>query len=120
VKKSGKVSIMMKNLKKPGSHKVDEMRKYEAEKPRVVVTWSSVAMYVRASCVPLVIVLCLCHVSRTSIVVTADFWLADWSVAVPQDDATTTDTAVCVPVLLLSLQEHSLELQNFMIWRWCS
>jgi len=91
---------MMKNLKKPGSRKVEETRKYEAEKARVVVTWPSVAMYVRASCVPLVVILILCHIARTSVVVTADFWLADWSAAVPHDAAATADDTVCGSVLL--------------------
>jgi len=113
VKKSGKVSIMMKNLTKPssgGGRKVDERArgKYEVaataavagEKPRVVVvTWPGVAMYLRASCLPLVAILMLCHLARTSLVVTADFWLADWSAAVPRDAANTTGTAVCGSIL---------------------
>ena len=92
VKKSGKVSIMMKNLKKSGSHKAEEARKYEAEKSRVVVTWPSVAMYLRASRTPLIIILFLCHMLRTSVMVTADFWLAAWSVDVPQDFASANST----------------------------
>jgi len=114
VKKSGKVSIMMKNLTKPSSggdrRKADDRvrGKYEVaatapvagEKPRVVVvTWPGVAMYLRASCLPLVAVLLLCHLARTSLVVTADFWLADWSAAVPRDAANATGTAVCGSIL---------------------
>ena len=94
---------MMKSLKKPGSgRKVDETRgKYEAaEKARVVVTWPSIAMYVRASCVPLVVVLFVCHIARTSVVVTADFWLADWSAAAPNDAAAASNNTVCGPILL--------------------
>ena len=98
VKKSAKVSIMMTNLKKSGSRKADDARKYEAEKSRVVVTWPSVLMYLSASCAPLIAVLFLCHMLRTSLVVTADFWLAAWSVAAPQDNAT-ANTTVCESVL---------------------
>ena len=94
VKKPGKVSIMMKNLKKPGSRRAEDARKYEAEKSRVVVTWLSVVMYLRASCAPLVALLILCHVLRTSVVVMADFWLAAWSVAAPEDVAS-GNTTVC-------------------------
>jgi len=99
VKKTGKVSIMMSNLKKPGSRKTDEARKYEAEKPRVVITWSSVLMYLRASGVLLVVLLFVCHMLRTSVVVTTDFWLSAWSVAAPKDTAA-VNTTVCEPVLL--------------------
>jgi len=98
VKKSGKVSIMMKNLKKPGSRRAEDSRKYEAEKSRVVVTWPAVAMYLRASCAPLVALLFLCHVLRTSVVVMADFWLAAWSVAAPED-AASANTTVCECVI---------------------
>jgi len=98
VKKTGKVSIMMSNLKKPGSRKADEGRKYEAEKPRVVITWSSVLMYLRASGALLVVLLFLCHMLRTSVVVTADFWLAAWSVAAQKDTAA-ENTTVCESVL---------------------
>jgi len=91
VKKSGKVSIMMKNLKKP-----EEVRKYEAaDKSRVLVTWPSVAMYLRASGAVLITALFLCHVLRTSVVVTADFWLAAWSVAVPQNATAAANVTVC-------------------------
>ena len=99
VKKSGTVSIMMKNLKKPGSRKVEEARKYEAEKSRVVITWASVLSYLRASCAPLILILFLCHMLRTFLVVTADFWLAAWSVAVPQEVAAINST-VCEPVVV--------------------
>ena len=98
VKKTGKVSIMMSNLKKPGSRKAEDVRKYEAEKPRVVITWSSVLMYLRACRAPLVVLLLLCHMLRTSVVVTADFWLAAWSVAAPKDTAA-VNTTVCESVL---------------------
>ena len=94
MKKSGKVSIMMKNLKKPGSRRADDVRKYESEKSRVVVTWPSVAMYLRATGAPLVVVLLLCHMLRTSVMVTADFWLAAWSVAAPQHVTTANTTTV--------------------------
>ena len=105
VKKSGKVSVMMKNLKKAGSRRAEDARKYEAEKSRVVVTWAGVAMYLRASCAPLVAVLFLCHMLRTCVMVTADFWLAAWSVAT-LEDAASKNTTVCESVLLLHTQ-HS-------------
>ena len=93
VKKTGKVSIMMKNLKKPGgSRRAEDARKYEAEKSRVTVTWPGVAMYLRASGTPLVVVLLLCHMLRTSVMVTADFWLAAWSIAAPQHVASPNET----------------------------
>jgi len=92
VKKSGKVSIMMKSLKKPSGQKVEEARKYETERTRVLVTWPSVVMYLRASRTPLIIILFLCHIARTSLVVTADFWLAAWSTVEPQDTAATNST----------------------------
>ena len=96
VKKSGKVSIMMTNLKKkPGGRKAEDARKYEAEKSRVLITWPSVAMYLRASGVPLVLILFLCHLLRTSLVVSADFWLAAWSSAAIQRETNASNAMVC-------------------------
>jgi len=94
---------MMKNLKKPGSRRAEDARKYEAEKSRVVVTWPSVAMYLRASCAPLVASLLLCHMLRTSLMVTADFWLAAWSVAAP-NDVVSANTTVCESALLSQMR----------------
>ena len=52
--------------------------KYEGEKNRVVVMWSAMFVYARACCLPMAFLLLVFHLLRTSALVAADFWLADW------------------------------------------